>query len=152
MAKTEICNLTTLEMLALAQAVRLNDCNDDSILPSESEAHVDFSVRIKGNVKRGKSGTRRGTNRATTAEAMVMLLVISGVTREHSPRKLIEAWHEFGSLDKKAMASRIATLSDDDRNLFEECLALFQTEIVDALPRIPAKGGVKFDGNVTREG
>lgn len=152
MAKTEICDLTTIQLIALAQSVRLNDFNDEAVLPPESEAHVDFSVRIKGDVKRGKSATRRATNRATTAEAMVMLLVISGVTREHSPRKLIEAWHEFGSLDKKAMASRIATLSDDDRNLFEECLALFQTEIVDALPRIPAKGGVKFDGSVKREG
>jgi len=150
MAKTDVSNLSALELLALAQAVRLNDCNDELALPPESAAAVDFTVTIKGNVKRGKSTPRRATNRARTAEAMVMLLVASGVTRQHSPKALIEAWRTFGSLNKAGMEARIASLDADDRSLFEDCMALFQSEIVDNLPKIPAKGGVKFDGSVKR--
>ena len=55
----------------------------------------------------------------------------------------------FGSLDKKGMAQRVATLTTEQRDLHDECLALFQTEIVGSLPRIPAKGYVKFKGDVT---
>lgn len=151
MAKTDISNLSSLQLLALSQAVRLNDHNDELALPPGSSAAVDFTVTIKGNVKRGKSTARRGTNRARTAEAMVMLLVASGATRQHSPKALIEAWQTFGSLDKAGMEARIASLDAGDRNLFEDCMVLFQTEIVDNLPKIPAKGGVKFEGSVKRD-
>ncbi len=142
--------LTAIEMLALAQAIRLNDCNDDVALPPDSVAHVNFTVEVDGDVVRGSGSTRSGTNRARTAQAMIMLLVFSGATRQHSPAKLVEAWKTFGTLDKKGMATRIASLSQEDRDLFESCMSLFQTEIVDALPRIPAKGGVKFKGEVTK--
>ena len=151
MAKTEICNLTTPQLLALAQAVKLNDCNDVAALPHGKTENVDFTVRVKGTVKRGESYTRRGTDRARTPGAMVMLLVISGVTREHSPKKLIEVWKTFGSLDKKGMEARIASLDAEDAALYNECMALFQSEIVNNLPVIPAKGGVKFEGQVSRE-
>ena len=142
--------LTPPELLALAQMIRLNDCNDDVALPPNSSTEVDFTVSVKGEVSRGKDSTRAGTNRARTSQAMIMLLVISGVTRQHSPAKLVEAWKGFGSLDKKGMEARIASLSTDDRDLFEECMELFQTEIVEALPRIPAKGGVRFRGDVSK--
>jgi hypothetical protein len=142
--------LTPIEMLALAQAIRLNGCNDDVALPPNSSASVSFTVDVSGEVVRGEGSNRAGTNRARTAGAMIMLLVVSGVTRQHSPAKLIEAWKTFGSLDKKAMESRVAALSTEDRDLFESCMGLFQSEIVDALPRIPAKGGVKFKGEVTK--
>jgi hypothetical protein len=142
--------LNPVELLALAQMIRLNDCNDDVALPPNSSATVDFSVNVSGEVVRGDSSTRAGTNRARTAQAMIMLLVFSGATRQHSPAKLIEAWKLFGTLDKKGMTQRIASLSTDERDLFEECMALFQTEIVEALPRIPAKGGVKFKGKVSK--
>jgi hypothetical protein len=137
-------------MLALAQAIRLNDCNDDVALPQNSSATVCFTAEIAGEVVRGAGNSRSGTNRARTAQAMIMLLVFSGATRQHSPAKLIEAWKDFGTLDKKGMEARIASLSKEDRDLFESCMSLFQTEIVDALPRIPAKGGVKFKGEVTK--
>jgi hypothetical protein len=143
--------LSSLELLAFAQAVRLSDCNDDVALPPSSSAHVDFHVHVKGEVVRGKGSSRAGTNRARTAGAMVMLLVTSGITRTHSPAQLIEAWKAFGSLDKKGMAARVATLTTEQRDLYEQCMALFQTEIVANLVRIPAKGGVKFKGEVTKE-
>ena len=147
MSKT-LSTLTTLEMLALSKCVDARTANCEEALPPCSSADVDFTVHVKGSLKRGERSTRAATNRARTAQAMVMLLVTSGVTRQHSPAKLIEAWKTFGTLDKNGMANRIATLSDDDRNLYLECMALFETEIVEALPRIPSKGYVKFDGSV----
>ena len=142
-------SLDPIQLLALAKCVELRDANDETALPPATSATVDFTVHVKGDLSRGPSSDRAGTNRARTAEAMVMLLVTSGVTRQHSPAQLIEAWKTFGSLDKKGMAARIATLTTEQRDLHDECLALFQTEIVGSLPRIPAKGYVKFKGDVT---
>ena len=142
-------NLDPIQLLALAKCVELRDANDEVALPPKTSATVDFTVHIKGEISRGAGSDRAGTNRARTAEAMVMLLVTSGVTRNHAPAALIEAWKTFGSLDKKGMAQRVATLTPEQQDLREECLALFQTEIVGSLPRIPAKGGVKFKGDVT---
>ena len=144
--------LSAVEALAVAQSIRLGDVNDDVALPAEKEAEVDFTCRFVGKVKRGKSSTRAGTNRARTAQAMVMLLVTSGATRKHSPAKLIEAWKTFGSLDKAGMEARLLSLSTEDKALFDDCMALFQTEIVDNIQRIPAKGGVKFEGKVEKLG
>lgn len=148
MSKT-LNTLTDLEILALAKCVELRDANCETALPPVSTATVDFTVRVQGELTRGDRSTRAATNRARTAQAMVMLLVTSGVTRNHAPSKLIEAWAAFGSLDKNAMANRVASLSTDDAALYEECMALFNTEIVAALPRIPSKGYVKFKGDVT---
>jgi len=142
-------NLDPIQLLALAKCVELRDANDEAALPPSTSASVDFMVHVKGDLSRGPSSTRAGTNRARTAQAMVMLLVTSGVTRQHSPAQLIEAWKTFGSLDKKGMAQRVASLSTEQRDLFDECLALFETEIVGSLPRIPSKGYVKFKGDVT---
>jgi len=143
-------SLDPVQLLALAKCVELRDANDEAALPPATSASVDFTVRVKGDLSRGPSSTRAGTNRARTAEAMVMLLVTSGITRNHSPAQLIEAWKTFGSLDKKGMAARIATLTTEQRDLHDECLALFETEIVGSLPRIPAKGYVKFKGEVEK--
>ena len=147
MSKT-LNTLNELEMLALAKCIELRDVNCETALPPVSSAHVDFTVRVKGDITRGPSSDRAATNRARTAQAMVMLLVTSGVTRQHSPAKLIEAWKTFGSLDKSGMAARLDTLDSDDRGLFDECMALFDSEIVASLPRIPSKGYVKFKGSV----
>ena len=61
--------LNPVELLALAQMVRLADCNDDQALPPESSAMVDFTVNVKGEVVRGSSSTRAGTNFATSRRA-----------------------------------------------------------------------------------
>ena len=142
-------NLDPIQLLALAKCVELRDANDEVALPPKTSATVDFTVRVQGELSRGDTSTRSATNRARTAQAMVMLLVTSGVTRQHSPAQLIESWAAFGSLDKAGMAKRVASLSTEQRDLFDECLALFETEIVAALPRIPSKGYVKFKGDVT---
>ena len=106
-------NLDPIQLLALAKCVELRDANDEAALPPSTSASVDFMVHVKGDLSRGPSSTRAGTNRARTAQAMVMLLVTSGVTRQHSPAQLIEAWKTFGSLDKKGMAQRVASLSTE---------------------------------------
>lgn len=143
-------NLSPVEAMALAQAVKISQCNDDSALPEQTSEAVDFTVHIKGEVSRGLGSSRRGTNRARTSASMIMLLVSSGVTRNHSPRQIIEKWNQIGSLDKAAFTQLYNGLSDDDRALYDECISLFETEIVGNLPLIPSKGGVKFKGSVVK--
>jgi hypothetical protein len=142
-------SLDPIQLLALAKAVELRNANDEAALPPGTTATVDFVAHIKGDLSRGPSSDRAGVNHARSAGAMCMLLVLCGVTREHSPAQLIETWASFGSLDKKAMAARVASLTTEQRDLYNECMELFQTKIVAALPRIPAKGYVKFKGEVT---
>jgi len=143
-------DLSPVETMALAQAVKIAQCNDVSALPEQTSSAVDFTVHIKGEVSRGKGSNRRGNNRARTSASMVMLLVSSGVTRNHSPRKIIEKWAQIGTLDKAAFAQLYSELSDEDKSLYDECINLFEKEIVDNLPVIPSKGGVKFKGSVIK--
>lgn len=149
MSKTP-SDLSPVETMALAQAIRIADCNDDTALPDNTSVEVDFTVHVTGEVVRGASSNRRGTNRARTSASMIMLLVSSGVTRNHSPRHIIQKWNEIGSLDKKSFQSLYDGLDDDQKALFDECSALFESEIVEKLPLIPAKGGVKFKGTVSK--
>ena len=148
MSKTP-SNLSSVEQMALAQCVKIAQCNDDVALPENTSQSVDFTVRIKGEVSRGAGSDRRATNRARTSNSMIMLLVASGVTRNHSPGKIIETWREIGSLDKVAFQKRYDSMTDDEKHLYDECLALFETEIVGNLPLIPSKGGVKFKGTIS---
>lgn len=143
MSKT-LTELNPVELMALCKTVNLSGVNCEDSLPPASSAYVDFTVRIQGELARGEAKDRAGTNRARTAEAMVMLLVMSGVTRTHSPSKIIQAWRDLGSLDKAAMAERVKGLEPKDRALHDECLELFESEIVANLPRIPTKGYLKF--------
>ena len=143
-------DLSPVEAMALAQAIRIADCNDDTALPDLTSEAVDFTVHIKGEVTRGAGSSRRGTNRARTSASMIMLLVSSGVTRNHSPRQIIEKWNEIGSLDKAAFQTLYNSLDAEHQALFNECSALFESEIVGNLPLIPAKGGVKFKGSVKK--
>lgn len=144
-------DLSPVEAMALAQALRIADCNDVSALPEQTSQPVDFTVHVKGDVTRGVGTPRRGTNRARTSASMIMLLVSSGVTRNHSPRKIIEKWSEIGTLDKAGFSLLYESLSDEERALYDECISLFEQEIVGKLPLIPVKGGVKFKGNITKE-
>ena len=148
MSKTP-SNLSPVEQMALAQCVKIAQCNDDTALPENSSQSVDFTVRIKGTVSRGAGSDRRATNRARTSNSMIMLLVSSGVTRNHSPRQIIETWREIGSLDKAAFQNLYDCMSDEEKALYNECLTLFETEIVGKLPLIPSKGGVKFKGTIS---
>lgn len=150
MSKTP-SQLTSVETMALAQCTKIAQCNDVSSLPEGTSEPVDFTVHISGTVSRGAGSDRRATNRARTANSMIMLLVSSGITRQHSPGKLIEAWREIGSLDRASFQRRLDSMPTEERALFEECSDLFETKIVDQLPLIPSKGGVKFKGTITSE-
>lgn len=150
MSKTPT-DLTPVEAMALAQSIRIAECNDDIALPEQTTVPVDFTVHIKGEVTRGVGTPRAATNRARTSASMVMLLVASGITRNHSPRQIIEKWSNIGSLDKVAFNQLYNGLSDEDKEVYDECIQLFESEIVGKLPLIPVKGGVKFKGNITKE-
>ena len=66
MSKTP-ADLTPVEAMALAQSIRIAECNDVSALPEQTSHPVDFTVHVRGNVKRGVGTPRRGTNRARTS-------------------------------------------------------------------------------------
>jgi hypothetical protein len=147
MAKT----LTNIEAMALAKAVDLRSVNDESALPPQSSVEVDFTARITGTLNRGKGSTRSGTNRARTVPVICLFLHEMGVTRDYAPNHIIELWANLGSLTKQEMDAKISSLTADEQSQYNEMLALFESEVVANLPRIPAKGGVKFDGAVIIE-
>lgn len=142
-------DLSSVERMALAQCMKIAQCNDDAALPENTSQPVDFTVHVQGTVSRGMGSDRRATNRARTSNSMIMLLVSSGVTRNHSPRQIIETWREIGSLDKASFQTLYEGMSEEEKGLYNECLNLFETEIVGKLPLIPSKGGVKFKGTIS---
>ncbi len=142
--------LSTVDLIALAQAVKLAECNDEAALPPETSAPVDFTVHVSGEVVRGKSATRAGTNRARSVPVICLMLHELGCTRSHTPGHIIELWSRLAGLSKKAMAEKAAALTAEEQSRYETMLALFDSEIVDNLPRIAQKGGVKFHGTVKK--
>ena len=142
--------LTTTDLLALAQAVRLADCNDEQALPPESSVEIDLTARFVGTLERGKSSTRSGTNRARSVPVICLMLQHLGCIREHTPAHIIELWNRLAGLSKKAMEEDVANLTAEEQANYSAMLALFDAEIVSNLPRIPAKGGVKFKGTVEK--
>ena len=142
--------LTNLELLALAKLVKLADVNDETALPPGASASVNFTVDVEGRIERGPSSTRAGTNRARSVPTICLLLHELGCTREYAPVHIIELWNRLAGLTKKSMEDHVAALTKDERANYAAMLALFDTEIVANLPRIPAKGGVKFKGTVEK--
>jgi hypothetical protein len=142
--------LTTIDLLTLAQAVRLAECNDEAALPPQSSTTVDLTARFVGVLERGKSSDRAGTNRARSVPVVALLLHELGCTRDYAPSHIVELWNRLSGLSKKAMQDHVAALSQGEQDNYSAMLNLFNTEIVDNLPRIPAKGGVKFKGTVEK--
>ena len=138
--------LTTVERLALAKLFTIQSCNDENALPPESETHVSFTADIEGVLSRGPSSTRAATNRARSVPTICLLLQELGCTREYAPSHIIDLWNRLSCLTKKAMEDKVAALTQDEQDKYHAMLGLFDTEIVDQIPRIQTKGYVKFDG------
>ncbi len=142
--------LTTIDLLTLAQAVKLSGCNDEVALPPQSSVPVDLTVHFSGTLERGKGTPRAGTNRARSVPTICLLLQELGCTRDYAPAHIIELWNRLAGLTKKSMEDRVAALTKEEQTNYAAMLGLFDTEIVANLPRIPAKGGVKFKGTVEK--
>ena len=143
MSKT-LDTLSPLEMLALSKAISFASVNDDTVLPEGVSAPVSFTVAIDGAVSRGKGSSRLGTNHARSVPVICLLLAEMGVTRNYAPAHIIQMWSTLGGLDKASLKARRASLDADKSAALEAMEDLFQTQIVEFLPRIPSKGGVKF--------
>jgi hypothetical protein len=142
--------LTVVEKIALAKAVSLQECNDETELLPNTQKRVKFSVEVDGVLSRGPSSDRAGTNRARSVPTICLLLQELGCTREYAPDHIIELWNRLSGLTKEAMKSRVGGLDSEEREKYNSMLELFDSEIVDNLPRIPTKGYVKFDGTVSK--
>ena len=140
-------NLTDLQLLALSKVVTAaisRRVNTVGTLAESTTATVEFQVDVSGTISRGKSETRKGTNRALSRGAVIALLAKSGVVREANAAAVVNLWKEIGTLDKKGferwqMAQEFPILLAMQRA--EE---LFDSEIVEKLPKIPCKGKVRF--------
>jgi hypothetical protein len=142
--------LSNIDLLTIAQAVKLSGCNDDVALPPQSSVPIDLTVHFTGTLERGKGSDRAGTNRARSVPTICLLLQELGCTREYAPVHIIELWNRLAGLTKKTMGDHVAALTQKEQDNYSAMLGLFDTEIVDNLPRIPAKGGVKFKGTVEK--
>jgi len=143
--------LTPIEQLALAKVINLQSCNDESVLVPDSTVHVKFTAEVEGVLSRGPSSTRAGTNRARSVPTICLLLQELGCTREYAPNHIIELWNRLSGLTKATMADRVSSLSADEQAKYQTMLDLFDSEIVDNLPRISTKGYVKFEGAATKQ-
>jgi hypothetical protein len=142
--------LTNLEMLALAKLVKLADVNDETTLPPGTAAFVNFSVDVEGNIERGPSSTRAGTNRARSVPTICLLLHELGCTREYAPDHIIDLWNRLAGLSKQAVESHLSALTSAEQSNYRSMLDLFDAEIVDNIPRIPTKGYLKFRGTAKK--
>ena len=138
--------LTTIERLALAKLFTIQSCNDETALPPESETHVSFTADIEGVLSRGPSSERAATNRARSVPTICLLLQELGCTREYAPDHIIDLWNRLSGLTKKAMEDKVSALTQDEQDKYHTMLGLFDTKIVDKIPKIQTKGYVKFDG------
>ncbi len=136
-----------IHAMALSKAVNLAKVNDDEALPSGASEEVKFGVILDGTVVRGIATPRRGTNRALTYLATVSTLHKCGFMRENILPMLVETWANFGGMTKKELESYRDNLSQDEQDLFAECERLFQEKVIDQLPKITPKGGIKFHPN-----
>jgi len=143
--------LSPIEQLALAKVINLQSCNDESVLVPESDVHVKFTAEVEGVLSRGPSSTRAGTNRARSVPTICMLLQELGCTREYAPDHIIELWNRLSGLTKAAMEKRVSSLTADEQVKYRTMLDMFDSEIVDNLPRIATKGYVKFDGAAVKK-
>ena len=142
--------LDNIDLLAIAQSVKLAGCNDEGALPPNSSVPIDLTARFVGTLERGKSSTRAGTNRARSVPTICLLLQELGCTREYAPVHIIELWNRLAGLTKKSMEDHVTALSQDEQDNYSAMLNLFDAEIVDNLPRISTKGYVKFKGTVEK--
>ncbi|MAG24266.1 MAG: hypothetical protein QF662_04890 [Phycisphaerae bacterium] len=142
--------LTQIEKLAVAKAVNLQSCNDETALPPGTDTFVSFTAEIEGHLSRGPSSTRAATNRARSVPTICLLLQELGCTREYAPDHIIQLWNDLSGLSKKAMESRLGSMKTEDQVKYQTMLTLFDTEIVDNIPRIDTKGYVKFDGTIKK--
>ena len=142
--------LDTIDLLAIAQSVKLAGCNDEAALPPCSSVPVDLTARFVGMLERGKSSDRAGTNRARSVPVICLLLQELGCTREYAPSHVVELWNRIAGLSKQSIEDHVAALSKDERENYKAMLDLFESEIVANIPRIPTKGYVKFKGSVEK--
>ena len=140
-------NLTDLELLALSKVVSAaisRRVNTSVTLPEESSATVEFQVDVSGTISRGKSETRKGTNRALSRGAVIALLAKSGVVREANAKNIVNLWKEIGTLDKPGFERWQEAQEAPILLAMQRATELFEAEIVEKLPKIPCKGKVKF--------
>ena len=142
--------LSDLEKLALTKLIKLSDVNDESVLPPGTIASVNFTVNVEGDIERGPSSTRAATNRARSVPTICLLLQELGCTREYAPKHIIELWNRLSGLSKQSMESHVTSLSQGEQDNYKAMLALFDSEIVDNIPRIGTKGYLKFRGAIEK--
>ena len=144
-------DLSAIELLALAKAVNFSEVNDETVLPPNTTVPVDFTVTVSGEVGRGNPASpRRATNSARSVPNILLLLQEMGVTRNYAPRHIIERWAAIGSMTRKQVEASFSTGSAEEQQ-YQEMMALFQSEIVENLPKIPAKATVKSKVTLTKE-
>lgn len=139
--------LSDLQAMAVLKAVSGAKVNNEEVLPPGTSESVKFGVIFDGTVVRGIATERRGTNRALTLLAVISTLTKMGFMRENIPSMLVETWANFGGMTKKELENHRDSLDPQSKALFEDCERLFQEKVIDQLPKIMPKGGLKFHPN-----
>lgn len=106
----------------------------EALIPNETQAQIDVTLRARGTLKRGAAGERKGTSRALSKAALALFIRYTGITREAALGALEKALVEAVKLDETA-EKKVLEEHPEVGTAFERLDAF-----TDTLPKIPTRG------------
>lgn len=147
-------NLTHEETLALANAInsKAKKLAQTSMAPTGLDtkkkivksSHVDFTVRITGDMGRAADLVKESTCSIPLLATCALLLRNMGCTRDAAVAKLVAAMQEAMDLDTKAKNTILAEMG------VAQAESDFKAQVVSQLPKTPVLGKVAHDLEVTK--
>lgn len=116
----------------------------EALVGNDFSAEVDFTVRVKGTIKRGSAGERKGTSQALRKVTLAVLVKKMGFQREQALKLLSEAILEAAQLSEDAEKKIL-----EEHPEVEEAFGPAE-KFYDSLPKIPTRGTINADVQVER--
>lgn len=148
--------LTHTEILALANAInaKAKKMAQTNMAPTgldkkgniDKTEHVDFTVRITGDMGRAEDTDKASTVSIPLLATCALLLRNMGCTRDAAVDKLVTAMNEALTLDRKAQKALLADMG------VAQAEADFKANVVAKLPRTEVLGKVAHTITVAKVG
>jgi len=142
------------EILALANAINsaAKKAAQQNMAPTgldkkgkiEKTDHVDFTVRITGDMGRAEDTDKASTCSIPLLATVAVLLRNMGCTRDAAVAKITEAMQDAMAMDRKAQKTLLADMG------VAQAEADFKAEVVAKLPRTDVLGKVAHDLTITK--
>lgn len=130
--------LSPVEACFVSRALAADKIKDaiDAMVPDNTEATVDVTVRFTGKLARGEAGERKATSRALRKATLALLVRRMGLQRDAALALLTDVLTEAANMGE-----------DAEKALLEECPEIEGAfgavdKLADALPKIVTSGRV----------